>query len=115
MTPRPPLSQPEVESLLLDLGDRLETETEDYADACDDAATAEVAYKAANARAIVLLSSQKMTAQEREARALLRCEAEHKTHRLALARQVRTKELLVTIRTRMDALRTISANVRGQT
>jgi hypothetical protein len=51
----------------------------------------------------------------RDARALLACEAEFRRYKIAEASRNATKEHLASLRARLDAERTLSANVRAQT
>jgi hypothetical protein len=94
--------------------DHLEEATEDYARFSREAALAEAAYKNAFALAVVSLSTDgfKRTIQEREQYATLRCKDEHEAYLVTRAAADATKQSHYSIRARLDALRTLSADVR---
>lgn len=108
----------EVENQILDVCEAMETETEQYARLSDLAANSEAKYKLVYARAVVDMASQsatKMNAQERQARADLIANDEFRIYRINEARRVSSKEALLSLRARLDALRTLSASLRNQT
>jgi hypothetical protein len=115
-----PLAQVEIERGIVDLCDDLEHTTEEYARVSDEQAEAENAYKRKYTRALVSLGSvgvmpdgRKSTTEWREAQASITAEDEGARHRILEARLRATKEALITKRARLDALRTIAANVRS--
>ena len=115
-----PLAQVEIETAIAAIVEDLERTTEDYAEISDEAAEAEHAYKLAMHRSVIVLSDRgtksdgsKATVQWIEAQAYLACADEYRAHLVADARLKATKEALVTKRSRLDALRTLAANVRG--
>jgi hypothetical protein len=112
-----PLSQVEIEDSIVTIADALEVGTEQFADVADLAATCEADYKLSYARAFVALAStqSKMTAPERQARSELHAAAELRAWKVAEARRMSSKESLLSLRARLDALRTVSANIRSQT
>lgn len=111
------LVQGEIEAQIMALSDELEAETERYADVADLAASAEADYKLAVARTWVGLASagRNITAGERQARAELSAADELRAWKLMEARRQASKEALLSLRARLDALRTMSANVRAMT
>lgn len=111
------LSQGEVESEIMRLSEELEAETYRYADIADLAATAEADYKHESARTLVGFSnsSVKMTALEKQARVDLHCDAKYRVWKINEARRQSSKEALLSLRARLDSLRTLSANIRNQT
>jgi hypothetical protein len=76
-----------------------------------EAAEADHAYKVAYAKAL-LTSDGPMDL--RKAAAVVATEAQLYVKQLAEARRDAQKELIMTIRLRMDGLRTVSANIRSQ-
>lgn len=111
-----PLTQADVEQLILDLTDALADATEAFRDLCDAVALAEMDYKHAHHRAVVdLASGAKMTADVRKSTAWLRSENAERAYATLAAAKEAHKEHLRSLTTRVEALRTISANVRSQT
>lgn len=106
-----PIIQTDVEGRLLDLADRLDREVERYADVSHERAVAEAAYKKEYAVAIVTAGNE--TVAMKEAHAQLRASDVFSDWKLAEAKEKATQQALIAIRTQMDALRTISANVRA--
>ncbi len=110
------LTQAEIENEILRVTNELEQQTYTFADVADLAATAEADYKLRYARAVVTLSTQsKMTAADKAARAELAAAEQLREWKVADARLKSTKEALLSLRARLDALRSLSANVRAQT
>lgn len=111
------LTQGQIEADILSVSDALEVGTEQYADLADLAATCEADYKLSYARAFVALAAQqsRMTAPEKQARSELHAAAELRAWKIAEARRQSSKENLLSLRARLDALRTVSANIRSQT
>jgi hypothetical protein len=111
------ITQGEIEELILRIADEMETETERYSDLATVAADAEADYKLRAARALISMANapQKMTAADRQARAEVIAADELRTWKLSEARRQATKEALLTLRARLDALRSLAANVRHQT
>jgi len=117
-----PLSQVEVESRIIALCDELEDLTIEYRELCDAEAAAENAYKRTYHRAIIVHSERSTMADGRkvtvswiEAQASLASEDSQALYRVKAASLRATKEALTTKRTQLDALRTLAANIRGQT
>jgi len=111
------LTQGEIEADIMRVADEIEEQTHVYADVAHDAAVREADYKLRVARAIVSLSASeaRMTAAEKQARADVQAAEELREWKIADARLKATKESLLSLRARMDALRSLSANVRSQT
>lgn len=111
------LTQGQIEQQIMEVAEALEEQTHLYADLADAAAVAEADYKLSYARAVVSMAAQplKLTAPEKSARAELSAAQELREWKLADARLKSTKEALVALRSRLDALRTLGANVRAQT
>lgn len=114
---RPLLTQGETEKSILAISEHLDEQTHLYAEQSEQAATAEADFKLARARSYVLLSERhpKMTASEREMRADLNSAEQMRHWKLYEARRQATRETLLSLRARLDALRSISANIRHQT
>jgi hypothetical protein len=96
--------------------DELDRATHDYGTAARNAAVAEAKWKSAHASEIVRLSEQqltmKQTAAQRDAYALLRTRDEHATFLLCQANAEVCRQAIYSLRARLDALRTLNANVR---
>lgn len=110
--------QHDIEQLL----DELDVLTEEFGEVAVEAVKAEMAYKRVYHRSLVVLAERgtmangtKSTADWRHAQASLSAEVEEERHRIMEARVRVLRESLTTKRTRLDALRTLAANVRGQT
>ncbi len=116
------MSQVEVETQIMETVARLESLTDDYREALDRAAEAESDWKAANSTAVVTLaesgvmdSGTKSTVDWRKAKAELISEPEGRHFRITDAHRAFLREALMTYRARLDALRTLASNIRGQT
>ena len=117
------LTQAEVEAGIADTVERLDALTAEYGAAADHAAESEHLYRTKRNRALVqeahdprpLPNGAKTTADYREAQAELAAADEAYVYRMADARLRTLREALTTHRARLDALRTLSANVRAQT
>lgn len=110
------LTQVEIERQIMGIVDALEGETERYADVAQLAAECEAEYKLKAARAWVAMASQgrSITAGERQARADLAAGDELRAWKIAEARRAACREVLLSMRGRLDALRTLAANLRHQ-
>lgn len=111
------LTPVEVERMIGNSLRRLDEATHEYADINHRAAEAEAAYRKAQAmKTLALLKHGTFdSAKERDARIDLECSDEREVHLLTEAARNSAREHLNTLRTRIEALRTISASVRGQT
>lgn len=106
-----PISQVEVEEEILRLTSMLEDETETFEVLAQDAANKEAAYKSMWAKEYL---SAKGSIKEREAWADYRLEKEIYDWKLSEALVKSKREKLHSLRTSIDALRTLAANVRAQ-
>lgn len=111
------LTQGQIETMILRLADELERETYAYADLSDAAAKAEADYKLIHATTTLRLVNYpgKMTVMEKQANIDASCSDHFRTWKIAEARRQSCKELLISIRARLDAQRSLAANVRAQT
>ena len=107
-----PLVQTEIEERILGLTRQLENETESYESLCERKVDAEVEYKRLYWQEYLAANG---SIKEREALAGYKTVDPYKQFRAAEALTAAKKEKLHTLRAAMDALRTISANVRAQT
>lgn len=106
-----PISQVEVESELLRLMDSLEKETEAFELLAVDSAKKESEYKSNWAKEYL---SAKGSIKEREAWADYKLDQMSFDYKIAEALVKSKRELLLSLRTSIDALRTLNANVRIQ-
>jgi hypothetical protein len=101
---------------IIDTLEELEKATEVYGSAIDRAAVAEAKFKLAHADALIRLASGalpgKMTAATRDAHALIQSRDEYEISMVYDAAAEAAKQYLYTLRARLDALRTLNANVR---
>jgi hypothetical protein len=113
------LTQGEIEQRIMAHAAELAEETERYSVVAENAATAEADYKQAYAIALVHVANEtadrKTSAADREAHAQIATGDKLRVWKITDARLRASKESLTSIRTSMDALRTLSANVRAQT
>jgi hypothetical protein len=107
-----PISQVEIEQEIIRLTSMLEDETETFEALAVDAAEKEANYKNLWAREYL---SAKGSIKEREAWSDYKLEAEIHQHKIAEALVKAKRERLSSLRTSIDALRTLAANVRAQT
>ena len=106
-----PISQIDVEETLLELIEELETETEAFERLAEDAAKKEAMYKTNWAKEYL---SAKGSIKEREAWADYKLADENFDYKIAEALLKSKREKLLSLRTSIDALRTLNANVRVQ-
>jgi hypothetical protein len=106
-----PVSQVEIENELLRLLDILEDCTITFRKLATDEAEAEADYKHAWAKEYL---SAKGSIKERESWAAYKLESELRQWKIAEALCRSMKEKLTSLRTSIDALRTLNANVRAQ-
>ena len=119
---RPVLTQAEIEHAIMDTSDSLEQLVEEYAEIAEASGVAEADFKKRQAQMTLAViehqpknadgSERKMLAAERDARIELACNDERKRAAIAAARREVSREAMSTHRTRIDALRTLAANVR---
>lgn len=119
---RAPLTQAGVEERIVQISDAMEEAVHDLAQFSDEAAEAEVNYKIAFAKAVLKAGMQpgsgrggKMTEGDKEATATVECENELRARIITEAKKEVQQEAMRTMRSRLDALRTVSANIRAQT
>lgn len=106
-----PISQVDVENGLLDLIEDLEKETEAFEKLAEDAAKKEALYKTNWAKEYL---SAKGSIKEREAWADYKLSDEVFDYKIAEGLMKAKREKLLSLRTSIDALRTLNANVRAQ-
>lgn len=111
------LTQADIEFGIVSLSDQLEEQTHLYSQLSDEAAEAEADYKLEAGRMLIGLvhNETKMTAQERQARVDVASSVRYRSWKLAEARRQSCKEAMLSVRARMDAQRSLAANVRHQT
>ena len=113
------LIQTDVERLMVKLGKQLEEGTEDFSKLAEEKAVAESEYKERYWIALVKqidsegTGMHRLTAPQKEARASLVAREEFRRFKLMEAREKAAQQFLITIRARLDSLRTIAANVRA--
>ena len=111
------LNQGQVEAMIMDIVEALDEQTHVYAQVADQAAEAEADWKIRYARAVVSLANNesRMTAAERSARAEVNAANELRRYKTLDASKQSTKEHLLSLRARLDALRTLNASIRTAT
>lgn len=107
-----PISQVEVEQEILRLVDLLEEETEGFESLSVDGAIKDAAFKSEWAKAYLMATG---SIKEREAMADLKMTDILREHKIAEALVKSKREKLSSLKTQIDALRTLAANVRHQT
>lgn len=99
--------------------EELEKATERFGEAIQRAAGAEARYRLAHADATIRMASSalntKMTVATREAHALIQARAEYEVWMTFDAAADAARQYLYTLRARLDALRTLNANIRALT
>lgn len=111
MTRTTPISQVEVEEELMRLMGMLEEETEAFETLSIDAAKKEALYKSNWAKSYL---SAKGSIKEREAWADYQMNDENYDYKISEGLVKAKRERLLSLRTSIDALRTLNANVRAQ-
>lgn len=106
-----PISQVEVEEELLRLLDLLENETESFETLSVDSAKKEAKYRSDWAKGYL---AAKGSIKEREAWADYQLNEENYDYKISEALVKSKREKLLSLRTSIDALRTLNANVRAQ-
>jgi len=119
---RPVLNQAEIEHMIVDTAESLELLVEEYAAISERAGTSEVDFKRIQALTVIrqienpLLDKfdkpRKMLASERDARVEIECNDARRVAAIAASAREVARESMSTHRTRIDALRTLAANVR---
>jgi hypothetical protein len=106
-----PISQIDIEHELLRLIEMLEEETEAFESLAGDSAKKESLYKSNWAKEYL---SAKGSIKEREAWADYKLADENFDYKIAEALVKSKREKLLSLRTSIDAMRTLNANVRAQ-
>jgi predicted nucleic acid-binding Zn-ribbon protein len=106
-----PISQVQIEQELLRMMDMLEQETEAFEKLAEDSAKKEAQFKANWAKEYL---SAKGSIKEREAWADYKMADLNYDYKIAEALVKSKREKLISLRTSMDSLRTLNANVRVQ-
>jgi hypothetical protein len=106
-----PISQVEIEQELLRLMDLLEKQTEEFEAAAIECAKKEALYKSNWAKEYL---SAKGSIKEREAWADYKMDQQNYDFKIAEGLVKAKRESLLSIRSSMDAIRTLNANVRTQ-
>jgi len=106
-----PISQVDIENELLRLMDKLERDTEEFEAISVDSAKKEARYKANWAKEYLSASG---AIKQREAWADYKLENDYYDYKIAEALLKSKREALLSIRSSIDAMRTLNANVRVQ-
>lgn len=114
------LAQTEVEQAIMEVVDRLDELVGDIGDVGRRAALAGSEYRRKKASMTLAVIEHppggvKMDAKSRDARIELACRDEQECHALAEAEMETIRESLRAHRSRLDALRTLAANIRAVT
>ena len=113
------LTQGQVERMILRISDELEDETHRYADLGDLVVDAELDYKRAYALAMINAAvaedGTKRLVAERDAWVTTETIDLLRIWKIHEARHDSTKQALLSLRARLDALRTLVANIRSST
>ena len=105
-----PITQIDLESQMLNICDAIETEIESLRSISDQRAEAESEYKYKQARSIVNQTT-KIPVATKEAVAHLVSQEDFRLWKILEGREKATQQALIGLRSRLDALRTICANV----
>ena len=110
------LTQGEVEAELIRLSDALENETVRFAHVAERVAETEADFKRQFFGQVLVSvnNDRRMTVGERNARAHLAAEDAYRISKIYEARLDAARQACMSLRTRIEALRTIAANVRAQ-
>lgn len=106
-----PISQVEIEFQILDIMKQLEDHTEQYEELTNQASIAEAHYKGGWAAEYLKANG---TIKEREAISDFMLRDQYMEYKIAEGLQKAKREKLAALRTSLDALRTLAANVRFQ-
>jgi hypothetical protein len=107
-----PITQVDVEEEIMRLVETLEARTENFEQLAVDAAEKEADFKKVWAGVYLETSG---TIRDREANADVMCTDAFREHKIAEALVKSARESLLFLRTSIDALRSLNANVRYQT
>lgn len=106
------LTQVDLENDIMAICDRMEQDIQTLAELSVQRAEAEADYKYRHARAVIEQEGKAPVATK-EALAHLRASEQFKTWKILEAREKTTQQSLLAARSKLDALRTICANVRA--
>lgn len=109
------LNPGQVDQMIMDVCDAMDEATTVFEDVCDKAATAEADFKGAYARATIDIAANtegRTNAAFRDAQATLLTINQLRVYKIQEARKTAAKEALLTLRARLDALRSLGANLR---
>jgi hypothetical protein len=106
-----PIYPVDVETALMELSGRLEEEVEVFAEVSLQRAEAESEYKRQYHRIIVRMTDGTVT--QKESMAQVKSAVAFREWKIAEALEKSTQQKLMAIRTQIESLRTISANVRA--
>lgn len=114
------LTMEQIENKIIHIARRMDDATDDYRDACNDAAEAEANYRRAQAVANIAVmehgvNGEKVPANARSSYVDRHVDDERRAHLMADATRETIKQSLLTMRTQMEALRTLAATARYQT
>jgi hypothetical protein len=107
-----PISQVEVESEILRLVEMLENETENFERLAQDAASKDAIFRSEWSKQYLIASG---AVREREAKADVHMAEVMYDSKIADSLVKAKREKLLSLRSSIDALRTLNANVRAQT
>ena len=116
------LSQAEIEHAIMDSSESLDELVHDYAEIAENAGVTEAVFKKEQAMMFLAMiehpprdadgKPRKMTVDERAARIEVQVNDKRREAAIAAARREHAREAMSSHRTRIDALRTLAANVR---
>ena len=106
-----PIYPVDIEKALIELSGRLEAEVEIFAEISLQRAEAESEYKRQYHRIIVRMTDGTVT--QKESMAQVKSAVAFREWKIAEAQEKATQQKLMAIRTQIESLRTISANVRA--
>lgn len=112
------LTQGQVENEIRRALHALEDQTDQFATVSELAANAEADYKHAYASAMLhaaAVATERVAAAKLEAVATVDTVEQLRHYKIMDASKTATKEALLSLRARLDALRSLTANIRGQT
>ena len=106
-----PIYPVDIEKALIELSGRLEEEVEIFAEISLQRAEAESEYKRQYHRTIIQMTDGTVT--QKESMAQVKSAVAFREWKIAEAQEKATQQKLMAIRTQIESLRTISANVRA--
>lgn len=112
------MSPADIDQAILDVNDEMESATVHFDEVLDQAANAEADFKGAYARSLIRQSNEstgRTNAQLRDAIATAETIDKFRAYKVQDARKIAAKEYLLTLRARLDGLRSLGANLRTVT